>query len=185
VERDGYCAIAVSEGLRNREGQFLSETGLKDAFGHSQLGGAGEIIAKLVKDRLKYKYHWALADYLQRSARHIASKVDVEQSYKLGVAAVRLAIAGKNAVMPIIERVSSKPYRWRIAVANLSDIANKEKMMPRDFITEDGFHITPKCRSYLSPLIQGEAPPPYRDGLPDYVKLKNTPVPKKLPAFKI
>ena len=185
VERDGYCAIAVSEGVRNREGQFLSETGLKDAFGHSQLGGAGEIIAKLIKDRLKYKYHWALADYLQRSARHIASKVDVEQSYKLGVAAVKLAIAGRNAVMPVIERVSSKPYRWRIAVANLSDIANKEKMMPRDFITEDGFHITPKCRTYLSPLIQGEAPPPFKNGLPDYVKLKNTPVPKKLPAFRL
>src|SRR5467141_584938 len=183
VERDGYCAIAVSEGLRNREGKFLSETGLKDAFGHSQLGGAGEIVAKLVKDRLKYKYHWALADYLQRSARHIASRVDVEQSYKLGAAAVKLALAGKNAVMPIIERVSNTPYRWRIAVANLADIANKEKMMPRDFITEDGFHITPKCRTYLSPLIQGEAPPPYKNGLPDYVKLKNTPVPKKLPAF--
>ena len=131
VERDGYCAIAVSEGLRNREGKFLSETGLKDAFGHSQLGGAGEIIAKLVKDRLKYKYHWALADYLQRAARHIASKVDVEQSYKLGVAAVKLALAGKNAVMPIIERISNTPYRWRIAVANLADIANKEKMMPK------------------------------------------------------
>src|SRR5438876_3799700 len=185
VERDGYCAIAVSEGLRTEPGQFRSETGLKDAFGHPQLGGAGEIIAKLVKDRLKYKYPWALADYLQRSARHIASKVDVEQSYKLGVAAVKLALAGKNAVMPVIERVSDKPYRWRIAVANLADIANKEKMMPPDFITEDGFHITPKCRAYLSPLIQGEAPPPYKDGLPDYVKLKNTPVPKKLPAFKI
>ena len=175
--------LAVSEGLRNGEGKFLSETGLKDAFGHSQLGGAGEIIAKLVKDRLKYKYHWALADYLQRSARHIASRVDVEQSYKLGAAAVKLALAGKNAVMPIIERVSNTPYRWRVAVANLADIANKEKMMPRDFITEDGFHITPKCRTYLSPLIQGEAPPPYKNGLPDYVKLKNTPVPKKLPAF--
>src|SRR6266702_3692725 len=185
VERDGYCAIAVSEGLRNREGKFLSETGLKDAFGHSQLGGAGEIIAKLVKDRLGYKYHWALADYLQRAARHIASKVDVEQSYKLGVAAVKFAIAGRNAVMPVIERVSSKPYRWRIAVANLADIANKEKMMPRDFITDDGFHITPECRAYLSPLIQGESPPPYKNGLPDYVKLKNMPVPKKLPPFKI
>src|SRR5438094_3092257 len=185
VERDGYCAIGVSEALRTREGKFLSETGLKDAFGHSQLGGAGEIIAKLVKDRLKYKYHWALADYLQRSARHIASRVDVEQSYKLGVAAVNLALAGKNAVMPIIERVSNTPYRWRIAVAKLADIANKEKMMPRDFITADGFHITPKCRPYLSPLIQGEAPPPYKNGLPDYVKLKNTPVPKKLPPFKI
>ncbi|TMH75020.1 MAG: 6-phosphofructokinase [Betaproteobacteria bacterium] len=180
------CGLAADpEGLRNRDGNFLSETGLKDAFGHSQLGGAGEIVAKLVKDRLKYKYHWALADYLQRSARHIASRVDVEQSYKLGAAAVKLALAGRNAVMPIIERVSNTPYRWRIAVAKLADIANKEKMMPRDFITEDGFHITRKCRTYLSPLIQGEAPPPYKNGLPDYVKLKNTPVPKKLPAFRL
>jgi len=111
--------------------------------------------------------------------------VDLEQSYKLGAAAVKLALAGRNAVMPIIERVSNKPYRWRIAVENLADIANKEKMMPRDFITEDGFHITPKCRTYLSPLIQGEAPPPYKNGLPDYVKLKNWPVPKKLPAFRL
>jgi len=185
VASEGYCAIAVSEGLRNKEGKFLSETGLKDAFGHSQLGGAGEIIARLVKDRLGYKYHWALADYLQRAARHIASKVDVEQSYKLGAAAVRLAIQGKNAVMPVIERVSNRPYRWRIAVAKLADVANKEKMMPADFITADGFHITPKCRLYLSPLIQGEAPPPYKDGLPDYVKLKNAAVPKKLPPFEI
>jgi len=185
VDRDGYCAIAVSEGLRNREGKFLSETGLKDAFGHSQLGGCGEIIARLVKDRLKYKYHWALADYLQRAARHIASKVDVEQSYKLGAEAVKLAIAGRNAVMPVIERVSNKPYRWRIGVARLADVANKEKMMPRDYITEDGFHITAKCRAYISPLIQGEAPPPYRNGLPDYVKLKNASVPKKLPEFKV
>jgi len=185
VERDGYCAIAVSEGLRNREGKFLSETGLKDAFGHSQLGGSGEIIARLVKDRLKYKYHWALADYLQRAARHIASKVDVEQSYRLGAEAVKLAIAGRNAVMPVIERISNKPYRWRIGVAKLADVANKEKMMPRDFITEDGFHITAKCRAYISPLIQGEAPPPYRNGLPDYVKLRNASVPKRLPEFKV
>jgi 6-phosphofructokinase 1 len=185
VEREGWCAIVVSEGLRNKEGKFLSETGLKDAFGHSQLGGAGEIIAKLVRDRLGHKYHWALADYLQRAARHIASKVDVEQSYKLGAAAVKLGIEGRNAVMPVIERLSNKPYRWRIGVANLADVANKEKMMPRDFITADGFHITAKCRTYLAPLIQGEAPPPYKNGLPDYVRLKNVSVPKKLPAFSI
>ena len=185
VARDGWCAVAVSEGLRNKEGKFLSETGLKDAFGHSQLGGVGEIIARLVKDRLGHKYHWALADYLQRAARHIASKVDVEQSYKLGVAAVKLALAGRNAVMPVIERVSDKPYRWRIGVANLADVANKEKMMPREFITADGYHITQKCRAYLSPLIQGEAPPPFRNGLPDYVRLRNAPVPKKLAPFKV
>jgi len=185
VDQEGYCAVAVSEGVRNSEGKFLSEGGLKDAFGHSQLGGAGEIIARLVKDRLGYKYHWALADYLQRSARHIASRVDVEQSYKLGVAAVRLALAGRNAVMPVIERLSDKPYRWRIVTANLADVANKEKMMPRNFISADGFHITERCRAYLSPLIQGEAPPPFRNGLPDYVKLKKVPVRKKLPRFTV
>jgi 6-phosphofructokinase len=185
VERVGWCAIAVSEGLRDADGKFLSETGLKDAFGHSQLGGCGEIIARLVKDELGYKYHWALPDYLQRSARHVASKVDLEQSYKVGVAAVKLAISGKNGVMPVIERISNKPYRWRIATANLSDVANKEKMMPPDFITPDGFHITQKCRIYLSPLIQGEAPPPFRNGLPDFVRLKNVAVPKKLPPFKV
>lgn len=185
VARDGWCAIAVSEGLRNSDGRFLSEGGLTDAFGHSQLGGAGEIIARLVKDRLGYKYHWALADYLQRSARHVASKVDVEQSYKLGEAAVKLALAGRNAVMPVIERISDKPYRWRIGTADLADVANREKMMPRDFITPDGFHITARCRTYLSPLIQGEAPPPFRNGLPDYVKLGNAPVPKQLAPFKV
>ena len=185
VDRDGWCAIAVSEGLRTKEGKFLSETGLKDAFGHSQLGGAGEIVAKLVQSRLGLKYHWALADYLQRAARHIASKVDLEQSYKVGVAAVKLAVEGRNAVMPVIERVSNKPYRWRIGVAALADVANREKMMPRDYITSDGFHITQKCRTYLSPLIQGEAPPPFRNGLPDYVRLRNTLAPKKLGPFKI
>src|SRR5499427_7178812 len=185
VEREGWCAIAVSEGLRARDGKFVSETGLKDAFGHSQLGGAGEIIAKLVQSRLGLKYHWALADYLQRAARHIASKVDFEQSYRVGVEAVKLALSGRTAVMPVIERISNKPYRWRIGVADLADIANKEKMMPRDFITEDGFHITAKCRAYISPLIQGEAPPPYKNGLPDYVRLRNVAVPKSLPEFKV
>src|SRR5882672_1819445 len=155
AEREGDAPqILLFPEIQFDEERFLA--GVKDAFGHSQLGGAGEIIARLVKDRLKYKYHWALADYLQRAARHIASKVDVEQSYKLGAEAVRLAIAGRNAVMPVIERISNKPYRWRIGVAKLADVANKEKMMPRDFITADGFHITAKCRAYISPLIQGE-----------------------------
>jgi 6-phosphofructokinase 1 len=185
VRRHGYCTIGVSEGLRNAEGKFLSESGLRDAFGHAQLGGVAPLIANLVKDKLKQKYHWAVADYLQRSARHIASKTDVLQSYAVGKAAVELAIKGRSGVMPVIVRKSSKPYRWTVGVAELKDVANKEKMMPRDFITEDGLHITAKCRISLSPLIQGEAPPPYKNGLPDYVKLKNAPVPKKLPPFKV
>jgi len=186
VRRHGYCTIGVSEGLRNAEGKFLSESGLRDAFGHAQLGGVAPLIANLVKDKLKQKYHWAVADYLQRSARHIASKTDVLQSYAVGKAAVELAIKGRSGVMPVIVRKSSKPYRWTVGVAELKDVANREKMMPRDYITGDGFHITDKCRQYLEPLVQGEDYPPYRNGLPAYLKLRNAAVPKKLgTTFKI
>jgi ATP-dependent phosphofructokinase / diphosphate-dependent phosphofructokinase len=186
VGKHGYCVVGVSEGVRWPDGKFLSETGLRDAFGHAQLGGVAPLIAQVVQDKLKQKYHWAVADYLQRSARHIASKTDVLQSYAVGKAAVELAVKGRTGVMPIIARKSSKPYRWAIDVANLKDVANAEKMMPRDFITADGFHITAKCRQYLEPLVLGEDYPPYRNGLPDYVKLKNTAVPKKLgTSFKI
>jgi len=186
VKQYGYCAIGVSEGLRNAEGKFLSESGLKDAFGHAQLGGVAPLIANLVKDKLGYKYHWAVADYLQRSARHIASKTDALQAYAVGKAAVELAVKGRNAVMPVIVRKSNRPYKWTIEAADLKDIANREKMMPRDFITADGFHITAQCRTYLAPLIAGEDYPPYKNGLPAYVKLKNVAVPKKLKTeFKI
>jgi len=186
VGKFGYCAIGVSEGLRRPDGKFLSESGLRDAFGHAQLGGVAPLIAQLVLEKLKQKYHWAVADYLQRSARHIASKTDVLQSYAVGKAAVELAVKGRSGVMPIIVRKSSRPYRWAIGVAELKDIANAEKMMPRDFITADGFYITAKCRQYLEPLVQGEDYPPYRNGLPAYVKLKNAAVPKKLAtAFKL
>ena len=186
VRQYGYCAVGVSEGLRNAEGKFLSESGLKDAFGHAQLGGVAPLIANLVKDKLGYKYHWAVADYLQRAARHVASKTDVQQAYAVGKAAVELALQGRNAVMPVIVRKSAKPYKWVIEAADLKDIANKEKKMPRDFISADGFHITAKCRQYLAPLIAGEDYPPFKNGLPDYVKLKNVAVPKKLATgFKI
>ncbi len=182
VEKYGYCAIVVSEGVRNSAGKFLADSGTRDAFGHAQLGGVGPVVAEIVKRQLGYKYHWAVADYLQRSARHIASKVDVEQAYAVGKAAVDLALKGANAVMPAIIRVSDKPYRWKIGVAKLEDVANVEKKLPRDYITADGLHITPKARRYLSPLIKGEDYPPYRDGLPQYVTLKNTPVKRKLTA---
>jgi ATP-dependent phosphofructokinase / diphosphate-dependent phosphofructokinase len=180
VEKFGYCAIVVSEGVRNSEGKFLSDAGLRDAFGHAQLGGVAPVIAQLIKSRLNYKYHWAVADYLQRAARHIASKVDVEQAYALGKAAVELALKGHNSVMPTVVRVAERPYKWKIGSARLEDVANKEKMLPRDYITPDGFHITNKARRYLSPLIRGEDYPPYKDGLPQYVQLKNAPVRKKL-----
>ena len=186
VKQRGYCVIGVSEGLRNSDGTFLAESGLKDAFGHAQLGGVAPVIANLVKDKLKYKYHWAVADYLQRAARHIASKTDVEQAYAVGKAAVEFALKGHNAVMPAIKRLSDKPYKWKIEMAKLQDVANKEKFMPRNFITADGFHITEKCRTYLAPLIVGEDFPPFKNGMPDYVVLKNVAVAKKLKTeFKI
>lgn len=180
VKKYEHCSIVVSEGIKNAEGAFISEQGLVDAFGHKQLGGAAPLIAKLIKDSLGYKYHWALADYLQRSARHIASKTDVEQAYAVGKAAIEMALAGKNAVMPIIVREKGDTYRWTIGEAPLEKIANVEVKMPRHYITEDGFGITPACRQYLAPLIQGEDYPPYQHGLPAYVKLKNLPVEKKL-----
>jgi ATP-dependent phosphofructokinase / diphosphate-dependent phosphofructokinase len=180
VEKFGYCAVVVSEGVKNAEGKFLSDAGLRDAFGHAQLGGVAPVIAQLVKSKLNYKYHWAVADYLQRAARHIASKVDVEQAYAVGKAAVELALKGQNSVMPTIVRTADKPYKWKIGTAKLDQVANQEKMLPRDYITEDGFHITANARRYLSPLIKGEDYPPYKDGLPQYVTLKNAPVRKKL-----
>jgi 6-phosphofructokinase len=182
TKRFGYCCVGVSEGLQNAEGKLMAEAGTKDAFGHAQLGGVGPLIARLVKDHLAYKYHWAVADYLQRSARHLASKTDLDQSYAVGKAAVELALAGHNAVMPAIVRTSDRPYRWKIGIAPLTEIANREKMLPRGFITPDGYGITAKARAYLAPLIRGEAPPPYRDGLPQYIRLKNVAVPKKLAA---
>jgi 6-phosphofructokinase 1 len=185
VKKHGYCTVVVSEGVKDAEGKFLSDQGLRDAFGHAQLGGVAPVIANIVKEELDLKFHWGVADYLQRAARHIASKSDVEQAYATGKAAVELALKGMNAVMPAIKRVSDKPYKWKIEVAALKDVANKEKFMPRDFITADGFGITEKCRKYLAPLILGEDYPPYKDGLPAYVALKNIGVARKLGDFKL
>jgi ATP-dependent phosphofructokinase / diphosphate-dependent phosphofructokinase len=180
VEKRGYCVVVVSEGVKDAEGNFLAEAGTKDAFGHSQLGGVGPVVAQMTQQAFGYKFHWAVADYLQRSARHIASKVDVDQAYAVGKAAVQFALQGKNAVMPIIVRKSSKPYRWSIGEAPLSAIANQEKKVPRHYITPDGFGITAACRRYLLPLIGGEGYPPYRKGLPAYVTLKGAGVAKRL-----
>jgi 6-phosphofructokinase 1 len=182
VDSNGYCVIVVSEGVKKPDGKFLAEAGTKDAFGHSQLGGVGPVIAQLIKDRLGYKYHWAVADYLQRAARHIASKTDVEQAYAVGRSAVDYAVKGMNAVMPAIIRKSSKPYRWKIEPVPLAKVANVEKKLPRDFITADGFGITAACRRYLTPLIAGEDYPPYKNGLPAYVRIKGKAVKRKLAA---
>jgi 6-phosphofructokinase 1 len=176
VKKYDYCVIVVSEGAAYKNGKFLAEAGTRDAFGHAQLGGVAPVVANMVRDKLGFKYHYAVADYLQRSARHIASATDVKQAYAVGAAAVRMALAGKTAVMPVIKRVSDSPYRWRIESAALSRIANKEKMLPRRYITKDGFGITAACRRYLEPLIRGEDYPPYINGLPKYVSLKNAPV---------
>lgn len=180
VERYDYCVIVVSEGARYENGQFLAEAGTRDAFGHAQLGGVAPVVAQMVRDNLGFKYHYAVADYLQRSARHIASATDVKQAYAVGKAAVEFAVKGKTAVMPVIKRVSDKPYRWRIGEAPLSRVANKEKMLPAKFITRDGFGITEAARRYLQPLIRGEDYPPYVNGLPKYVTLRNVPVAAQL-----
>jgi len=179
VKLHGYCSVVVSEGVKNPDGQFLSDQGSRDAFGHAQLGGVAPVIANMVREGLGYKFHWAVADYLQRAARHIASKTDVEQAYALGRAAVEMALAGHNAVMPTIVRTADTPYAWTIGEARLEDVANVEKKMPRDYISEDGFGISEAGRRYLLPLIQGEDYPPYRDGLPVYVRLRNIAVPRK------
>lgn len=176
VSKYGYCVIVVSEGASYANGKFLAEAGTRDAFGHAQLGGVAPVIAAMVRENLGLKYHFAVADYLQRSARHIASAVDVEQAYAVGRAAVKFAIAGKTAVMPVIKRISDEPYRWRIESAPLARIANKEKKLPRRYITKDGFGITAAGRRYLEPLIRGEDYPPYIKGLPKYVSLRNAPV---------
>ncbi len=182
VKAYGYCAIVVSEGLKNAAGRFVAEAGTRDAFGHAQLGGVAPVIAQLIKDALGYKFHWAVADYLQRAARHIASGTDVEQAYALGRAAVEMALAGENDVMVTIIRLSDEPYRWEIGKVPLAEVANVEKKMPPEFITQDGYGITEPCRRYLAPLIVGEDYPPYCDGLPRYVTLKNQAVPRKLAA---
>jgi ATP-dependent phosphofructokinase / diphosphate-dependent phosphofructokinase len=178
-KRHGHCVIAVSEGIKRPDGQFLS-AGSEDAFGHAQLGGVAPLITNLISTKLGFKCHWSVPDYLQRSARHIASKTDVEQAYAVGRAAVEFALAGRSAVMPAIRRLSDAPYDWDIIGAPLADIANQEKLLPPDFISPDGFGITEAAHRYLAPLIIGESYPPCKNGLPDYVKLQNVIVPKKL-----
>lgn len=180
VNDHGYCVIVASEGAQTADGRFLSDSGLRDAFGHAQLGGVAPMLANLVNSKLGFKYHWAVADYLQRAARHIASQTDVEQAYAVGEAAVEMAIAGKNAVMPTIIRGNGDRYRWSIGEAPLNRIANREKKMPKSFISRDGFGITPTARRYFEPLIKGEAYPAYKNGMPIYTTLKKESVPKKL-----
>ena len=185
VKRVGYCVVVASEGIQTADGRFVADAGGgKDSFGHTQLGGVASHLAGRVKDTLGYKVHWTLPDYLQRSARHLASKTDLDQALAVGKAAVEFALKGMNAVMPVIVRTSDAPYRWKIEAAPLSKVANHEKKMPTGFIRKDGYGITAAARKYLEPLIRGEAYPPYgRDGMPKYVALKNVAVKKKLPMW--
>lgn len=183
VQSKGYCVIVASEGLKDRNGRFLSESGAYDAFGHAQLGGVAPLIAKIITDKLNYKCHWAVSDYLQRSARHIASRTDVEQAYTLGQQAIELALAEYDAVMTTIIRLSEQPYRWKIGTAALSDVANRERTVPEEYINEDGVGITEACENYIRPLIEGEDYPPYHEGVPNYVRVKKTFVDKKLEKF--
>lgn len=184
VARKGFCSIVVSEGVKYADGRFLADSGIKDAFGHAQLGGVAPVVTNIIKQASGHKCHWAVCDYLQRAARHIGSKTDMLQAYALGKAAVELAMQGQNAVMPTIVRKNDDPYEWEIGSAPLAEVANVEDKMPVDYISEDGFFITPACRQYLSPLIQGEDYPPFKNGLPDYVRLQKNKVEKKLPPIE-
>ena len=185
IKKHGFCVIVVSEGARFKNGEFIADAGTVDSFGHKQLGGVAPTIAEMIKDNLGYKYHWAVSDYLQRAARHISSKTDLDQAYAVGKAAVRFALSGENAVMPIIKRVSSNPYSWKIDKVKLSKVANVERKLPQNFIIKDGFGVTEACKNYLRPLIQGEAYPPYKDGVIETASLKNKVVKKKLKTFKV
>jgi len=185
VKKHGYCSVVVSEGVHYPNGKFLAESGLKDSFGHAQLGGAATVISGMVQKGLGLKNHWAVADYLQRAARHIASKTDVDMAYAMGKAAVEFALKGHNSIMPTVDRISNKPFKWKVGMADLAKVANVEKMMPKNFITKDGYGITKKCREYLEPLIKGEDYPPYKDGLPKYVRMKNVGIKKKLKKFDL
>ena len=184
VKKEDYCVIVVSEGAKYKNGKFLADAGTVDSFGHKQLGGVAPRIADMISNKLGFKYHWAVSDYLQRSARHISSQVDLDHAYAVGKAAVEYASSGENAIMPIIVRKKNKPYSWEVGKVALSKVANIEKKMPRNFISKDGFGITQSCKNYLSPLIQGEAWAPFEDGVIQTASLKNKLIKKKLRNFK-
>ena len=183
IKEKGYCVVVASEGTQYSDGAHISGSLQRDAFGHQQLGGVAPTLASMIKQSTGYKYHWALADYLQRSARHIASKTDVEQAYAVGKRAVELAVEGRDSIMVTIERNKGISYSWSLGEASLARVANMEKKMPRSFITKDGFNVTQEARKYLQPLINGEDYPPYKNGLPDYVSLRKVMVPKKLADY--
>ena len=181
----GYCVIVASEGIKDNKNKFLSDSGLKDSFGHAQLGGVAPVLSSIITNKLKYKVHWAVSDYLQRAARHIASTVDVNQAYALGLESIKVAKLDNNNIMLTIKSTKIKQkYKWSISSTNLNNVANVEKMLPKNFIKSNGFEITRSCKEYISNLIQGEDYPSYDNGVPQYAKLECKTIKKKLPAYK-
>ncbi|MDO3386631.1 6-phosphofructokinase [Gilvimarinus sp. SDUM040013] len=183
VAKKGFCIVVAAEGIRDDSGNFVSQMETTDAFGHAQLGGVAPRLVDYIKQSLNYKCHWSVCDYLQRAARHIASKTDVDQAYAVGKAAVDYAAQGLQAVMPGIVREQSVPYQWHIEPIHISKVAGGEKHMPRHYMSKDGFSLTQAGRDYFAPLIEGEAYPPYRNGLPDYQKCRNRLLERKLPEY--
>ena len=179
VDSSGYCVVVASEGVTYADGGLLSGSLVEDAFGHKQLGGVAPALCSMIKNTLGYKYHYAVADYLQRSARHLASRTDVEQAYAVGHIAVEKALEGKNAIMISIQRAKSENYSWTLGEVALDKVANQEKPMPQSFISENGFGITQKARDYLLPLINGEDYPPFKNGIPAYAELQNKLIAKR------
>jgi 6-phosphofructokinase 1 len=182
----GYCVIVASEGIKDGKNKFLSNSGLKDSFGHAQLGGVAPVLSSIITEKLKYKVHWAVSDYLQRAARHIASKVDVNQAYALGLESIKVAKTDINNIMLTIKNNSTKQnYKWSISSTNLDNVANVEKMLPKSFIKSNNFEITNSCKQYILNLIQGEDYPTYQKGFPQYAKLKCKTIKKKLAPYKL
>jgi 6-phosphofructokinase 1 len=185
VKNYGYCVIVASEGIKNKKNQFIASSASKDSFGHAHLGGVAPKLANIISNKLSYKVHWAVADYLQRAARHLGSSVDVKQAYAIGFKALHYAKKGVDGVMLTIKKQKAKTYKWEIKYTKLQNVANFEKELPKSFITKDGFGITSICKSYIKDLISGEDFPPYKNGVPDYAKLKLPLVKKKLKKFKV
>lgn len=181
IARYGYCAVAVAEGICLADGRRLTQAGDDGIPAHDQLGGVAPLIAGMIRNALKVKVHWSVLDYVQRAARHIASRTDVDQAYAVGRKAVAYALHGLTNVMPVIVRTSDQPYRWQVAPKPLTGIMNREKRLPRTFLTADGYRLTARARRYFAPLIRGEAWPPFENGLPVHAKLRLQPVQRRMP----
>ena len=185
INKYGYCVIVASEGIKSKN-KFISDSGLKDSFGHAQLGGVAPVLSNMITSKLNIKVHWAVSDYLQRSARHIGSRVDVEQAYMLGKSGIDYAKKNITDVMLTIIRVNNKSkFQWKVSHTPLDNVANQEKMLPRNFIKSNGYEISKSCRSYITDLTQGEDYPSYANGFPRYANLNCKTIKKKLKKFNL